>query len=482
ATSRLYLDAVVVYSTSTPPTDPSLQTSTGALSDFSYIEGEGPSASQSCEVSGLNMDGSEDVTLSVSGTDFEISLNDTDFSNTLTLVGFDGTATEIYARLKAGLAVNTYTATITVSGYDTEDITVNLSGEVTEVPGDFALPYSNGLRNADDISEAEGLGFEFNGTDLQTGAGGYVRIPLNGSIVSPSIDFSLYEAILVSFDARNYGGSTGQQLTVFVSENNGTDYTALGTFDVPSDYETFIQVVDVSAMSGFGKIKFEMTAGTNQTRFRDLSMDLGVVWTAGNAWSNGTGPTIDDEVVILGNLVTGSDLEAKTLTVASGGSLTILSGNTFTVNGMVTTQGGAGNFTIESGANLIQQTGTTADNAGAITVHRMNQPFKRLDYTMWSSPVQGQQIQGFSPETLPERIYTYEDDNYYEVGDVNADFAAGKGYLFRAPNNWNEDVPTAYPGVFSGVPFNGNISIPTHADGYTSIGNPYASNIDADLF
>ena len=464
-----------------PGEDPSLLVTPASLSDFSYIEDEGPSASQTFEVSGLNMDGSEEVNLSVSGTDFEISLNDTDFSNTLTLDDFDGTATEIYARLKAGLAVNTYSATVTISGYG-ENATVNLSGEVTEVPGDFALPYSNGLRNAEDIDEAEGYGFEFNGTDLQTGAGGYVRIPLNGSIVSPSIDFSLYEAILVSFDARNYGGSTGQQLTVFVSENNGTDYTALGTFDVPSDYETFIQVVDVSAMSGFGKIKFEMTAGSNQTRFRDLSMDLGVIWTAGNVWSNGTGPTIDDDVIILGNLVTDSDSEAKTLTVAPGGSLTIQSGNTFTVNGKVTNQGGAGNFTVESGANLIQQTGTTADNAGAITVHRMNQPFKRLDYTMWSSPVQGQQIQGFSPETLPERIYTYEDDNYYEVGDVNADFAAGKGYLFRAPNNWSEDTPMPYQGIFSGVPFNGNINISTHANAYTSVGNPYPSNIDADSF
>src|SRR5690606_36256166 len=39
-----------------------------------------------------------------------------------------------------------------------------------------------------------------------------------------------------------------------------------------------------------------------------------------------------------------------------------------------------------------------------------------------------------------------------------------------------------YMGTFTGVPFNGNINVGTHANSYTSIGNPYASNIDADLF
>lgn len=482
STSRLYIDDVVVYSNSTPSSDPTLSATPSTLSGFTYIESEGPSASQSFEVSGLNMDGSEDVTLSVSGTDFEISLNGTDFSNLVTLVDFDGSVTEVFARLKSGLAINTYNATVSISGYGADDASVNLSGEVTGAPEPFGLPYFNGFRNAEDIDEAEGFGFEFNGTELQTGAGGYVRMSLNSSIVSPSIDFSDYEGILVSFDATTFGGNSGQQLTVSVSENNGTDYTALGTFDVPSAYATFTQAIDVSGLSGLGKIKFEMTGGGNQTRFRDLNLGLAVLWTNNNVWSNGTGPTLADDVVILGDLSTSSDFEANTLTVSANGSLSIQSGNTFTVNGKITNQGAAGNFVVENNANLIQQTGSTSANEGGITVMRMSQPFKRLDYTMWSSPVQGQQIQGFSLETLPERIYTYEDDNYYVVADANADFAAGKGYLFRAPNNWSEDTAVPYMGTFSGVPFNGNINVDTHANAYTSVGNPYPSNIDADSF
>ena len=55
--------------------------------------------------------------------------------------------------------------------------------------------------------------------------------------------------------------------------------------------------------------------------------------------------------------------------------------------------------------------------------------------------------------------------------------------MFRAPNNWNlttdenEGNPVAYPGEFKGVPFNGDISVPVHPGSYTSVGNPYPSNI-----
>src|SRR5690606_30438938 len=39
----------------------------------------------------------------------------------------------------------------------------------------------------------------------------------------------------------------------------------------------------------------------------------------------------------------------------------------------------------------------------------------------------------------------------------------------------------SYPGIFTGTPNNGNIVMPAYAGSYTSAGNPYPSNIDADL-
>src|SRR5690606_13233375 len=58
----------------------------------------------------------------------------------------------------------------------------------------------------------------------------------------------------------------------------------------------------------------------------------------------------------------------------------------------------------------------------------------------------------------------------------------GIGYLFRAPNNWSATEPEPYIGVFTGVPNNGNIVAATYTGNYTSIGNPYPSNITLDEF
>lgn len=475
---------LTIYKLGEAPSDPALIINPSELSGFTYITGEGPSASQTFEVSGVNLDGSDDVAITVSGTDFEVSLDDENYSNSVSLNDYDGTPTDIYVRLAAGLAINDYNSMVSLSGYSSTNTEVTLSGEVTDAPEPFSLPYSNGLRNQDDIDEAEGYGFIFNGTELQTSAGGYVRMPLNSNIVSPAIDFSQYDALSVSFSATTFGGNSGQQLTVMVSNNDGADYTTLDTFDIPEDYETLTQSIDLSSLNGTsGRIKFEMTGGSNQIRFRDLNISAGAVtWTTANEWSNGTGPTIDDDVVVMGDLETTSGFSAKTLTVEDGGSLTISAGNTVTVDGAVINNAATEDFVVSNNACLIQNIDDPNINEGSITVIRNNQPFKRLDYTMWSSPVNGQQIQAFSPETLPERIYTYEGTSgYVQVADPSIDFEAGKGILFRAPNNWNQDTPETYTGQFAGVPFNGTTGIPTHAGSFTSVGNPYASNIDADL-
>jgi len=472
---------LTVYKLAEAPSEPTLSVNPDELSEFTYITGEGPSASQSFEVSGVNLDGSEDVSVTVSGTGFEISLDDAAYGNSVTLENYNGTLTDIYVRLASGLAINTYTGTVSVSGYSLPDAEVALSGEVTDTPEPFAIPYFNGLRNQDDLDEAIAYGFEFNSTELVTTAGGYIKMPLNANIISPAIDFSQYDMILASFSATTFGGNSGQQLTVFVADN-GTDFTALETFDMPASYETFTREIDLSSLNGAsGKIKFEMTGGTNQIRFRDMTLASGVVWTMDNEWSNGTGPTIDDDVIIMGNLVTDSDFSARVLTVEDTGSLTISAGNTVTVGDAVINNASASDFTVANNANLIQNN-EDATNQGAITVVRQNQPFKRLDYTLWSSPVSGQQIQAFSPATLPERIYTYEGaSEYVVVGNPSGNFENGKGYLFRAPNNWSEDTPETYTGQFIGVPFNGTVEAAAYAGSFTSIGNPYASNLDADL-
>src|SRR5690606_29873647 len=107
----------------------------------------------------------------------------------------------------------------------------------------------NGLRSQEDIDEAEGHGFEFNDTSLQTSAGGYVRMPLNSNIVSPAIDFSQYDEIIVSFDMTTFGGETGQQLSLLVSNDNGANYTVVNTYTTPGGYQTFSENIDLTSLN-----------------------------------------------------------------------------------------------------------------------------------------------------------------------------------------------------------------------------------------
>src|SRR5690606_21566445 len=138
-----------------------------------------------------------------------------------------------------------------------------------------------------------------------------------------------------------------------------------------------------------------------------------VTWT-GTAWINGT-PSINEDVVIEGDLFVGTDVEsfeAKTLTVVSGGAVYIESGNSVTVAGAIDNQAGAANFIVESGANLVQN--DDVENTGAITVH-VTAETEWFGYNMFSSPVAGQSLGGIftnGENNGNEYLtYSYTDEN-----------------------------------------------------------------------
>jgi hypothetical protein len=122
----------------------------------------------------------------------------------------------------------------------------------------------------------------------------------------------------------------------------------------------------------------------------------------------------------------------------------------------------------------------------------------RLDYTLWSSPVAGQNLKAFSPNTLTSRFYVYDEtavdgnttiNNGTYVTILNGTneatyaFEAAQGYLIRTPNN-HPTTPTVFQGNFEGVSHNGNFSVPVSAvnAGYNLVGNPYPSSIDLNAF
>ena len=211
----------------------------------------------------------------------------------------------------------------------------------------------------------------------------------------------------------------------------------------------------------------------------------------GTSWSNGV-PDYDTQAIIDGDLVIDYELDACEVVVTPNGSLRILADAILDCDWSVTNLATADDFVIENNGNLIQW--EEVENTGAITVKRESQPMIRLDYTLWSSPVVGQNLFNFSPETVngvtnypgsTGRIYVYDGANGYVNPNpflADTEMNSGMGYLFRSPNNFDSTVPAVYEGIFTGVPFNGDLSVPTVANNYTSIGNPYPSNIEAYYF
>ena len=120
---------------------PTITLSETALSSFSYIVGNGPSAEQTFTAAGTNLDA--DISIAAT-TNYEISkTSGTGYTTPLTLTQSAGTvnATTIYVRLKAGLDVGDYNSqNITATSTDATTKTVTCSGSVASPsnPGSFS--------------------------------------------------------------------------------------------------------------------------------------------------------------------------------------------------------------------------------------------------------------------------------------------------------------------------------------------------------
>lgn len=218
------------------------------------------------------------------------------------------------------------------------------------------------------------------------------------------------------------------------------------------------------------------------------------VWTI-NGWLENIEPTIDYDVILDYHFVSDASntslQEAKSLILNEGYTFTLVSGHYLTVNDNIINNSSPESFIVQSNANLNQLNDLAPANEGEITVRRFSSAIFRLDYTMWSSPVQGTQtLKEFSPSTVNSRFYDYEtsSDDFSLIDPLTTVFSPGKGYLIRARNNHvannGTNAPATWLGNFVGVPNKGDISIPlsTGSQGYNLVGNPYPSVISAELF
>jgi hypothetical protein len=228
---------------------------------------------------------------------------------------------------------------------------------------------------------------------------------------------------------------------------------------------------------------FSGIASANSNTISVTTKPTTCTWN-GTAWSNTTGPDADIEAIIAGvySTAVNGEFTAKKVTVNSG-SLTVNSGNSITIINDLVNNLTAAEVVFQNNANLIQS--ATINNTGSITVNRNSSLIRRLDYTLWSSPVAGQNLLSFSPQTLTNRFYTYNSTTnlYAAVDPATTSFTAANGYLIRVPNNHTTSFASIWAGQFVGVPHNGNYTVTMQDDvsgqRFNLVGNPYPSPIDA---
>ncbi|OIQ15318.1 MAG: hypothetical protein BM557_11845 [Flavobacterium sp. MedPE-SWcel] len=210
------------------------------------------------------------------------------------------------------------------------------------------------------------------------------------------------------------------------------------------------------------------------------------IWN-GTSWTADSPPTIIDKAVIKGLYDTGveGEFSASNILIKSAGSVVVSSGTTLTVANEIKNNNHANDFVVKNNANLIQLN-PNAVNIGSVQIEKDSSPLYRLDYTLWSSPVLGQNLNLFSPETLTNRFYNYnETTNLYSAVDpLFNSFEIGKGYLIRMADNHPAYVDagtpgTAWTGIFEGTMNNGRIEVATetNSNGFNLVGNPYPSPI-----
>ena len=217
----------------------------------------------------------------------------------------------------------------------------------------------------------------------------------------------------------------------------------------------------------------------------------------GNSWSNGV-PNVNVKAVITGNYTATANVSACSLTVSNGAQVIFTDGTTLTVKNEIRVNN-ISKLTIDNNASLVQIE-DTAVNTGNITVKRNSSSLYRLDYTLWSSPVSGQNLLAFSPETATNRFYEYQyaleantgivSGQYFNVNAATTNFGAAKAYLVRMPNVDNTPgynagtAATTFEGAFTGTANNGVITreLTTVGERYTAVGNPYASPINIQDF
>lgn len=303
------------------------------------------------------------------------------------------------------------------------------------------------------------------------------------------------------------GGSTGSDFNYFENTANINIATVSGKLALTKrllDDENGNDRTDIIDLVGYGNAniyegldsapsptvnksiirKLNGTQDTNDNKNDFVLIDVNPyinisVWENGN-WFKGILPNVNRNAVLLSNLLSTTSFTAKNVLVYK--NVVVPSGVVITSEESLRIKEGF-TLTFNEGAYLLQNN-PNAVNSGNATFKR-NATFFRYDSKFWSSPVEEQSISGFMPN--PSGIYTYNTANRNWDNTTDTNFLSAKGYIFQAGSDYpyyGNGEQILFDGSFTGVPHNGNYSVPVSYTGLgdNGVGNPYGSPISASAF
>ncbi|UPQ77697.1 hypothetical protein M0M57_08625 [Flavobacterium azooxidireducens] len=445
--------------------------------------------------------------------------------------------TSKYKTLMAGSDSNSFYQNVTlVEGTDNQEGVWTPVGETfAELGAQLIDPiYDLDFNNVSRGSAIDMGAVQFNGETTQAPEIVYSPLTLSGcglvptSLVLENVQITDNAGIYVSgtliprlYYRINSGAWSSVAGTLVSGDaNNGFwNFTLTGLSAGTLSYYVIAQdkLSKIGAIPGSGLVACNVNSiTTHPTSPNTLTLGGAVATYALGSWSST--PDIGKAVVIDDDLVISSSLDACSVLVKVGRTVTVASEIYLTVLNEVVVETGA-NLIFDDKASLVQINNVA--NIGDIEYNRIAS-VKKLDYVYWSSPVFGNGgVSGFNINNLsanPTEITgpkykwnTLQNNNNGTGGNisqgiwVNANanlMESGKGYIVRAPNSFSETTNQPYQATFSGVPFNGDLSYPIYRGDYTGvdytglngqtitnlddnfnlIGNPYPSAISAARF
>ncbi|MFP5438200.1 MAG: beta strand repeat-containing protein [Bacteroidia bacterium] len=153
-----------------------------SLSGFTYVQGSGPSASQSFTVAGSNLTAGGGTIAVTGSTNYQVSTDNSTWgaSANITYTGNSLTATTVYVRLKSGLSTGTYNSeSIGLSGGGTTG-SVSVGGNVTAPTPSLAITGSTTAHGTSCVGVAA-TPIQYTITNTGTGAAAGITVTSSNS-------------------------------------------------------------------------------------------------------------------------------------------------------------------------------------------------------------------------------------------------------------------------------------------------------------